>query len=275
MSPLIWQWKVLGERLERVRAWQWPEVLLAHGFHAAEGAAGEAFPIWTDGDARVQVETGGALPVRLIARYSDLRPDGWPQPEVSLLVNGASLPHAAVEFDTAGEPRVLHAVIGAPGGDLRPRVPWGSLELGILSATWVPAEATDSGDKRKLGIFLHDLTVDAGGRALSVGTPLVPTLPVTESARWSHDAFWWFVIPEGQLLDMWWWHLYFSGLPRRLSALAIVPTLGLLISGLLLARSERSTSRPNHSLGPDRTQRAPAPNAEGVGKPAPSAVTSQ
>jgi hypothetical protein len=65
---------------------------------------------------------------------------------------------------------------------------------------------------------------------------LVPSLPVTDEQHWGTEAFKWFYVPDTQILDVWTWHLYYSGLPKWLLAAAGIPAMGLLTSaaGLVL-----------------------------------------
>lgn len=226
-SPILGQWQVFGERLQAVASWQAPELYLERGFFWSEDPEPELLPRWTGGDALL-VFPGAANHLDLVLTFVDYRPPDVTPAQVAVGTAGGRAATVAFHLDATREPRVLTVSVDAPSASSEP------LRLALHSDTWIPASTAQSGDRRQLGIHLLTATAEADGRPVSIGTALVPPLPWSNGPVWSKESFFWFITPRTQLLDLWWWHLYFSGLPRRLLLIALLPGLGLVCSGLAL-----------------------------------------
>jgi hypothetical protein len=230
MSPILGHWRMAGERLAAVRAWQPPDVYMTHGYFWIESLGAGPLPRWTDGTGQLELREPGEE-LDLTVAYQEYRAPWLHPAEVTIFAASNGRPATVTtETETRGDRRVLLSVIE---GFERSS----PLTVEIRSDTWVPAEAGVGTDRRSLGILVQRIQAELDGRRLRVGSDLLPPLPVSEAKPWSSEAFFWFVLPQTQLLDIWWWHLYFSGLPRIALLLAIPPAWGLLCTGRLLLRA--------------------------------------
>jgi hypothetical protein len=230
-SPLLAHARILAGRSVEWRYRLAPPpgtALLSDGFSYAEGAAGvgatgaaatgEAlFPRWTTGAGVVQIYPTGDAPLTIKLTFFDHRPPARRTEPATVLLDGAALPDGAVERRDVtgnGEGWIYQFQTAPPDSGRAP------VAIALRSATWNP-KASGAGERdEEVGVFVHNVEVWQGGRALTVreGLAIAP-LPDTPRSR-----FWWADddAVRHHLADSWAWYVAVSGLgPAR-----VAPWLG-------------------------------------------------
>jgi hypothetical protein len=247
LSPVLIQWQEVAKRTSNaVQWWSQPVVTFVSGSYGKEAIEpvdaavvprSDFFPRWTSGSAVFNLRNRGA-PVTMSLEYLDNRPSQLGPALVEILVDGSPLPDTAVTR--------LHSDVALPDK----RFPWfieatldqavvghDAVTVEIRSQPWQPSRDTPpSTDVRDLGVQVWDLQFAANGQDLAIGEPLFSPMPVTDARPWSNEVENWFYTPPWHVADVWIWYLYLSGLSDWLMLTALVPVVGLVWSGALLAR---------------------------------------
>jgi hypothetical protein len=203
---------------------------------ADEAARSDLFPRWTSGSALFDLRNPGNN-VQLSLEYLDNRPESIGPATVDILVDGTPVPESDISR--------IHSSIPLPDK----RLPWfitaqlddalagkASATVEIRSQPWQPSrDAPPSTDIRELGVQIWDLHFQSNDQDLSIKEAPFTQMPVTDAQPWSFNVETWFYAPP-HLVDMWFWYLGLSDLPRALLLLVLAPAIGLVWSSVRLFR---------------------------------------
>ena len=219
------------------------------GFYGAESAHGLSYR-WSGGESAVVFpEIGAYAPALLRLRLNGHRPGEVFPPMVTVRANGRGL----ATFPVTGEFETYELPIDREAMGIS-----GTLQIELSSETFVPHEATGSGDQRQLGVLVDHVSLEfQGGWGTFVFPAPLPMLHLTGGvlasyllARWFLSKRWALVTSLGILLVL------TALLAARRMYMApyfawvlVAPGLGVLILELAHRTSRRKIDKLLYAVG--------------------------
>ena len=219
-SPIVGHLGLLDVQLRGASLRVFPRsgtAYLLGGFSYSEGnkARGNLLPRWTTGEGALEIRAG-SVPISITLRLADHRPPELPRANVTVLVDGVSVPveRGLVE----GQPS---------SADYSFTLAKSPARVVVRSDTWNPSDLPGGGRDETLGVSLERVTATEGGteRAYTI-VEAMPAPPYNSSLLWYYDLRTPFVAD--------WWPVYMAEAQMGLKGLLLLALPLLAVAGTCL-----------------------------------------